>query len=623
MQSLRRIWESTFGNDRLALISVTLFIAAPLVLLPDGLHRFVLPKLTILFIALCVGLLVPATARLGRPVALILAAIAAVFLIAALSSGDPGAALFGRWPRYEGLPVLLLYVGLLVAGARVLGGSTASKSRRYLVRGLCFSMLILMPIAVAEAAGLRPLGGADDVRPGATLGNATDLGLVGLVACLLLLPSALWTKNRLAQIGAVAAGVVTVASGSRACILVVVVCGTVLFGFKAFQLMRSGKRVLALTALAGFLGAAAVLSWSIPSVADRLFSTETVAGRVYLWEASLRALSSNAFVGLGAGQFVDVLPSHLSDAFARNVGTEFPADSPHMVALQLVSAGGLLFLLSAGVVMCAVIVVGVRRCRALPVNEHKLFLVGALAAVCGYGFALMTHFTSPGTTALVCVLAGAILGNAPAQEANAGRRPGKALNSVRLAAAGLALVGAILSGVAASAELPMKSGTELAAKGDIPLASKEFEQARALRPWDQDVDLLAAQAFAVRAVTGDTTAAAAAVIWASSAVERNPGSMEALTALAVGQLGTGDVEAAWKTLDRQIERSPWTSEPYLLRGLAKASGQDAAGAIADIERAAELTPKPERALSVLSELYVVSGQPEKAAEVEKRLAQTR
>jgi Flp pilus assembly protein TadD len=273
--------------------------------------------------------------------------------------------------------------------------------------------------------------------------------------------------------------------------------------------------------------------------------------------------------------------------------------------------------------MCTVIVAGVRRSRAVPVNEHKLFLVGALAAVCGYGFALMTHFTSPGTTALVCVLAGAILGNAPAQEANAGRRPGKALNSVRLAAAGLALMGAILSGVAASAELPMESGTELAAKGDIPLASQEFEQARALRPWDQDLDLLAAQAFAVRAVTGDTTAAAAAVTWASSAVERNPGSMEALTALAVGQLGTGDVEAAWKTLDSQIERSPWTSEPYLLRGLAKASGQDAAGAIADIERAAELTPKPERALSVLSELYVVSGQPEKAAEVEKRLAQTR
>ncbi len=47
------------------------------------------------------------------------------------------------------------------------------------------------------------------------------------------------------------------------------------------------------------------------------------------------------------------------------------------------------------------------------------------------------------------------------------------------------------------------------------------------------------------------------------------------------------------------------------------------GAIADIERAAALTPKPERALNILSELYVVSGQPDKAAEVEERLALVR
>ncbi|YCK83071.1 O-antigen ligase family protein [Arthrobacter sp. D3-18] len=552
---------------------------------------------------------------------LILAAIVGTYVIAALSSGDVSAAFVGRWPRYEGLPVLLLYVGLLVVGVRLLGGSSGAKSRRFAIHGLSLCMLILAPIAVAEAAGLRPLGGAEDIRPGATLGNATDLGLAGLVACLLLLPPALWTKNRLAQIGAAAAGVVTITSGSRACILVVVICGIVLFGFKAFQLFKSGKPVHAIAALAGFIGVAAVLSWSIPSVAERLFSMGTVTGRVYLWEASLQALSGNAILGLGAGQFVDVLPSHLSDAFAKNVGTEFPADSPHMILLQLVSAGGLFFLLSVAAAVCMVIVIGFRRVRATPLNEHKLFLIGALAAICGYGFALMTHFTSPGTTALVCVLAGAIFGNAPVREKASPRD--RASNIARLSAVGLALVAAIVAGFAASAEIPMKSGTDLAAAGDVPKATKEFEQAKTLRPWDQDIDLLAAQAFAVRAVKGDTTAAVAATTWARAAVERNPSSMEALTALAIGQLGTGDVPAAQKTLDTQIERSPWTSEPHLLRGLAKASGQDLEGAIADIERAAALTPKPERALNILSELYVVSGQPDKAADVEERLAQAR
>ncbi|WP_454811286.1 polymerase [Paenarthrobacter nitroguajacolicus] len=599
---------------------MTLLVATPLIMLPGGLYRFVLPKVAILSLALCLGLLVPATSRLGRPMSLILVAIVGTYAIAALSSGDLSAAFVGRWPRYEGLPVMLLYVGLLVVGARVLGGSSASNARRYLVLGLCFSMLILAPIAMAEAAGLRPLGGADDTRPGATLGNATDLGLAGLVACLLLLPTALWSKNKLAQIGAAAAGVVTVTSGSRACILIVVICGILLFGFKAFQLFKSGRPVHAIAAFAGFIGVAAVLSWSIPSVAERLFSMGTVTGRVYLWEASLQALSGNAILGLGAGQFVDVLPSHLSDAFAKNVGTEFPADSPHMVLLQLVSAGGLFFLLSVAAAVCTVIVIGFRRIRTAPLNEHKLFLIGALVAVCGYGFALMTHFTSPGTTALVCVLAGAILGNAPAQKEAIDNPCDRASDVARLSAVGLALVGALLAGVAASAEIPMKSGTDLAAGGDIPQATKEFEQAKTLRPWDQDIDLLAAQALAVRAVTGDTTAAAAATTWARAAVGRNPSSMEALTALAIGQLGTGDVQAARKTLDIQIERSPWTSEPHLLRGLAKASGQDMEGAIADIERAAALTPKPERALNILSELYIVSGQPDKAAEVEERLA---
>lgn len=621
MQSLRRIWEPTFGSHRMALLSVTLLAATPLIMLPGGLYRFVLPKLAILLLALCLGLLAPATSRLGRPTALILAAIVGTYVIAALSSGDLLTAFAGRWPRYEGLPTLLLYVGLLVLGARVLGGSTAAKSRRYLVHGLCFSMLILAPIAVAEAAGLRPVGGADDIRPGATLGNATDLGLAGLVACLLLLPSALWSKTKLAQIGAAAAGVVTVTSGSRACILIVVICGILLFGFKAFQLFKSGKPVHAIVALLGFVSVTAVLSWSIPSVAERLFSMETVTGRVYLWEASLQALSGNPFLGLGAGQFVDVLPSHLSDAFAKSVGTEFPADSPHMVILQLVSAGGLFFLLSVAAAVCMVIVIGFRRVRTTPLNEHKLFLIGALAATCGYGFALMTHFTSPGTTALVCVLAGAVLGNAPVQKQVIGSPRVRTTHVARLTAVGVAMVGATVAGAAATAEVPMKSGTDLAAAGDIPKATKEFEQAKAFRPWDQDIDLLAAQAFAVRAVTGDTPAAAAATTWARAAVERNPSSMEALTALAIGQLGTGDVQAAQKTLDTQIDRSPWTSEPHLLRGLAKANGQDLEGAIADIERAAALTPKPERALAILSELYVESGQPDKAAEVEERLAQ--
>lgn len=622
LQSLREIRELTFGTGRLAVLSMTILVATPLLMLPDGLFRFVLPKITFLFLVVFFAFLAPSSARLGRPATLTLVSLPVLFVVAALFSESPLAALLGRWPRYEGLPVLLLYVGLILVGSRILGGPTAGQNRRLLINGLSVIMFVLAPIAVAEAAGLRPLGGGEDVRPGATLGNATDLGLVGLVTCLLLLPSALWTKNRVVQLGAVAAGVVTVASGSRACILVLVFVGIFILGFRAYGQARAGKPILAVATVLGFFGAAAVVIWSIPSVAERLLSQETVTGRVYLWEASLKALQGN-FLGIGGSQFVDALPLNLTDEFAKNVGTEFPADSPHMLPLQLLSAGGILLLLAVGVFIFMVIANGTNRIRTTAVSELRLFLFGALAAVCGYGFALMTHFTSPGTVALVCVLAGAILATAPVQEKAAAGRRTTVPAPVRFSVAGLALVGAILSGVAASAELPMKSGTDLSARGNIQQATKAFEAAKALRPWDQDVDLLAAQAFAVRAVQGDSPAADAAVTWASAAVERNRSSMEALSALAIGQLGTGDVEAAEKTLDRQIDRSPWTSEPYLLRGLAKANGQDMAGAIADVESAAALTPKPKRALSILSELYVVSGQPEKAAEVEEKQARVR
>ncbi|MFJ4268365.1 O-antigen ligase family protein [Paenarthrobacter nicotinovorans] len=489
-----------------------------------------------------------------------------------------------------------------------------------MLNGTSISMIVLAPIAVLESLGLRPLGGGGDIRPGATLGNATDLGLVGLVIFLLLLPQALWTKNRLVQCGALSAGLVTVTSGSRACILVMVVVGLLMVGFRGYRQAKGRRPVPAVVVtVLGFIGGVAALVWLMPTVSERLLSPGTVSGRLYLWDASLKILLQGNFFGIGGSQFVDVLPLHLSDDFAKNVGTEFPADSPHMLPLQVLSAGGILLLLAFAALLGAVMITAIKRIRTTASSEQRLFLIGALAALSGYGLALLTHFTSPGTIALVCVLAGAVLGTDTGDETAPASQKKPMSVSFRWLMAGLALVGAFLSGAAAIAEVPMKSGTDLSASGNVPQAAKAFEAAKVLRPWDMDIDLLAAQAFAKQAVRGNGPAAVATLAWAGSAAERNPSSAEALTSLAVGQLGTGDLKAARQTLDALIERSPWTSEPYLLRGLAKASDQDLAGAIADVERAAALTPKPGRALQLLSALYIEAGEPGKAAEVEARL----
>ncbi|MFJ4264870.1 O-antigen ligase family protein [Paenarthrobacter nicotinovorans] len=567
------------------------------------------------------GLLGQSKAGLGRRSAFVLVSLPVLFAAAALNSANPMAAILGRWPRYEGLPVLILYVGLVIVGSRMLGGRATGQNRNFLLNGTSLSIIVLAPIAVLESLGLRPLGGDGDIRPGATMGNATDLGLVGLVIFLLLLPQALWTKNRLVQCGALSAGLVTVTSGSRACILVMVVVGLLMVGFRGYRQAKGRRPVLAVVVtVLGFIGGVAALVWLMPAVSERLLSPGTVSGRLYLWDASLKILLQGNFFGIGGSQFVDVLPLHLSDEFARNVGTEFPADSPHMLPLQLLSAGGILLLIAFSALVCAVIVMAIGRIRTTTSSEQRLFLIGALAALSGYGLALLTHFTSPGTMALVCVLAGAVLGTDTARDETAPASQKKPMSvTFRRSMAGLALVGASLGGAAAIAEVPMKSGTDLSAGGNVPQATKAFEAAKALRPWDMDIDLLAAQAFAKQAVQGNGPAAVATRSWAGSATERNPSSAETLTALAVGQLGTGDLPAARQTLDNLIERSPWTSEPYLLRGLAKASDQDLAGAIADVEHAAALTPKPGRALQLLSALYIEAGEPGKAAEVEAQL----
>lgn len=600
---------------------MTFLVASPLLVIPGGLFRFVLPKISLLFLVVVLGLVSHSEVRLGRRVGFVLVSLPVLFLIAALASGNPIAAILGRWPRYEGLPVLILYAGLVVVGSRILGGRSAGQNRNFLLNGISVSTIALAPIAVLESLGLRPLGGEGDVRPGATMGNATDLGLVGLVIFLLLLPRALWMKNRLVQWGALSAGLVAITSGSRACILVMVVVGLLMVGFRGYQQAKGRRPVLAVAVVLGFIGGVAALVWLIPAVSGRLLSPGTVSGRLYLWEASLKVLRQGNFFGIGGSQFVDALPLHLSDDFAKNVGTEFPADSPHMLPLQLLSAGGILLLLAFAALVCAVMIRAINRIRTPASREQRLFLVGSLAALSGYGLALLTHFTSPGTMALVCVLAGAVLGTVTARNETAPTAQKKPRTvTARWSLAGLVLVGAFLSGAAAIAEVPMKSGSELSAGGNVPQATKAFEAAKALRPWDMDIDLLAAQAFAKQAVQGNGPAAAATLSWAGSATERNPSSAEALTALAVGQLGTSDLTAARQTLDELIERSPWTSEPYLLRGLAKASDQDLAGAIADVDRSAALTPNPGRALQLLSALYVEAGEPGKAAEVEARLA---
>src|SRR5690606_21216650 len=88
-------------------------------------------------------------------------------------------------------------------------------------------------------------------------------------------------------------------------------------------------------------------------------------------------------------------------------------DSPHNWVLQALSAGGLpLALLAVGLAVAAAIV-GFSRWRSAVAfakpDAREVHLAGSGVALLALGVALLTHFTSPGTTLLAAVLLGSLL----------------------------------------------------------------------------------------------------------------------------------------------------------------------------------------------------------------------
>ena len=482
--------------------------ASWLVFLPGGFSRFLWPKVLILVIAVGWAWLAPAEGRLPAAVRWTILAGAAAFVLAAIASGNPMTGLAGRWPRFEGLPMLALYAGTLAAGARVLGSLPQDSTVRppsaqrkqpedgqpkddgrwmTLYRAVSVAVLIVAFVSVLEAFGLRPLGGSTDVRPGATFGNATEQGLAGAMAAALLILPASRLRHPLLLAGTAAALVTVVVSGSRTAFAGLTIATLVVLyllarpgrAHGASQLRRLWKRgaVPLLT-----LGALAVAVLMLPGLRERILSGHTVTGRWLLWEESLQLAMSHPVFGVGPGNFVDAIPAFHDLNWAVLVGTEFPADSPHFFPLQAwLSAGlaGLLAVMVFGSLLTYRILTRIRAANGLAAREAAL----ASSLVIGiYGIGLLTHFTSPGLTPFVAFVAGGLLAaplrrqEAPTPTAPAGRKVKQAL-----AAAGIA-VGLAFAGPAAAAEWHLATGTEAAANLESSRATIAFDGQRRCVP---------------------------------------------------------------------------------------------------------------------------------------------
>lgn len=631
------------ARRRPAALAVWLLVLAPVAVLPGALDRFTFPTVVVAYLGVACAAFAPARGRLPRWAVAVLAAGVVLLLLAALTSSSPWASVWGRWPRYEGLVVLPLYVGALWAGARLLGPgawSPAPPGRRPPARGdaddraasgpvahlgpaTAVLALLLAAVSLAQAAGL-PVLESTVTRPGAQLGNATDQGLVAMIATLLLTPPAVALAARRRPAGSrseprvahprltlagLAAAVLTVAlSGSRAALLGTILGLAVLAVALAARGRPGGDRT-GRTAVVGtgVVGAVTVgLALALASTRDRLTGADAAAvgsvdGRLLMWRATVDLVRGRPWKGTGPSTFVDAVAAHQTPEWALAFGFANPPDSPHAWPLQAAVAGGIpLALLAVGAAVAAVVVL-VRRLRAAD-GPRATDLAAVLAVVLAYGVAAATHPTTPGVVPLVALLAGSGLA-LPARDRTRSTHRGAL---VPVAAALLLVL------PAAAAEWPLAGAMAHLSRGDVAAAERSFAAAQRLRPWDADTAMTAAHAFAQAALAGEPRAAGPAGDWAGRALARVPDSLTARAAAAVAAEATGDLDAALALLDTQVRAAPADPEWRLRRGVVRAEGGDPAGAEADFLAAADLAPGAAQPWLNLALLYRLTGD-ERAA----------
>ncbi|WP_307072758.1 O-antigen ligase family protein [Arthrobacter pascens] len=578
--------------------------------------------------AVLFGVLSPAGAAVPRMLKVFMASLVVWILLAMALAGSSWPSLVGRWPRYEGLLTIGVYLAVFVVGAKVLGGNRSVPRWRVLRLSLAAVALPLLIVSIMESFGLRPLGGGLDVRPGATLGNATDQGLIGIMIAGVL--SAQISHERgwqlwLGRAGLVAAATVVVLSGSRAALAglaMVAIWGAVLW-------TRGRSRSPLMTVLGPCFSVAglALIVLIVPATRERLFATGTVDGRWLLWDRSLALVRDHLWFGVGPSNFVDALPPYLNDAWASRVGDSFPTDSPHNWILQSLTAGGIPLLLLVLGCAAAAAWCFYGRLREVPDPDlRRQLLVGGVAVV-AYALALLTHFTSIGTIALAALLCGGLVGRD--RDASAVGSAGPAGMPPKLSRTGplvqriggiVFVCGCLAVAIPATlAEWSMGAGAQAARKGEVEQAEQAFQLSRSLRPWDSDTALLAAQAFAGPATTGDQSAAQHAVEWGRLALDATPRSHEAGLALAVGLIYNGEMGDAKELLDRLLSEAPSSPNLYIQRGVANYGLGHPAESINDLQKAAALDPALEEPWRILSAIYERLGDAEAAQAARERV----
>ncbi len=477
-------------------------------MIPGALNRFVFGKLVLADAGVLAAFLCQARGRLPRSAWLTLIAAGALLIGGAISSQDPVDRLIGLAPRYEGVLVVFLYLGALVAGARILGPERANGSTAWLMGCLSWVAVAVGSIATLETAGVTVFPGTGS-RVGSLLGNASDAGAWAVLCLGPLVATAIVVRRGLYVAGAVAASVALACSGSRGAFVGALALAVVLWVSLGAPRQR---------ALVAAVAAAVALVFALPATRTRITGSEPLArrtpqGRALLYEETLRLIVAKPFAGYGLDAFSEEVRRENTDEYERVVGPENPPDSPHDWLLQAAVAGGVPLALLAVFLAALTVVQGWRKLSTQPTEGEAAVSAGLLAGLVGYAVALLFHFTSPGTTPLAAVFAGALLADrtVPGRASRLGR-------PARPIAVGIASAALFALVTASVAEIPLHNGIDEAARGNVQSASHQFDVAKAWRPWDAGIAALATHVFATLSEHGIAGAAAAGRSWAREAL---------------------------------------------------------------------------------------------------------
>ena len=548
----------------------------PLLSSPTATDPFMPLRLLVLGLGLAVGMLAVSRDRLSRRIVVVLGLGAAAFTIAAVTGRTPVLSLIGRYPRYEGLPMVAAYALALAVGARMLSSSLPRRTFTAALAGAA-------GLNGVVAAGQALFGGGDRVT--GLLGNATTLGTFGLVAAIVVGWSLRTSPRALSWVGLIGAAACVALSASRGVLVGVAVSVAVML-----LLRRRDATSPRWQAIAGAGAVLLVGSLLIPQTAARItgaspFAESTISGRLLLWGESVRLWLAHPVTGTGPSRFVDEINPFNTPQWAAAVGPYAPPDSPHNVALQVLCGTGLLGL-------AALVAIAVTAARdALSARTPQLIPATAMAA--GLVATYLTSFTDPVTTTLgALVIGGAI----------ATRHDGpvptwvRATSSASVAAVALWLGITLVVAEAQYSRVLTSSAPEASAVS-----------AMSARPWDPDVTRRVAYTVTKLAETSqaDITYVLEPL---EAACNSLPGSVGCQLTLSSARDVTGDHARALAAADAALTFDPTNVDAHLARGIALAGLSRYNDSEASFLEASRLRPTASEPWSDLAHLYTLMGR---------------